>query len=180
MTQPSRFNLVLITGLLGLAMAPQLGLAIEPLDTQGHIFGLISDGTYEGTGVLESQSVWIPDARYTSSRTLRGGIIEARTTASVIGIEVATVQARLQVSPLDSQNFDLLDLDSLGADGKPGRAGGGSCELLSCSFEATVMGGRLSLKETWVPSEKSFEVVHGSQVYDGKPATYEGRFNLAH
>ncbi len=158
----------MLIGLLYL-LSPLSSFALEPLDANGKIFGL-EPATYEGGGTLESQN-WLPNTKYHSVRKLEGGIIDAHTTASLFGFGVAEAGARLKIQVTGPGRFDMLDAD----DGEK-KAGEGSCDGTSCSFKATVMGGSLTLEETWVPSAKGFDVVRGSQLFKGNPASYQGSF----
>ena len=146
-------------------------VALEPISSTGQVFG-IPDGTYEGTGKLESDSIFVPDLNFDSVRTLKNGIITAKTNADLIGlIDVAEAQARLQVVPTGPGQFDMLDLDANGA-----KAGSGQCASNRCSFKVTVMNGDLTLDETWIPTADGFEVLEARQVYKGISASYSGVF----
>lgn len=145
-------------------------LALEPVDSLGRVFG-VAAGAYQGEGELVSRSWSVPNVSFVSTRKVGNGMIEASTKAYLLGFEVAAAAARLQVRGLGAGRFDMHDLDANGA-----KAGEGSCDRSSCSFKATVMKGTLTLEETWVPNERGFDVLRGSQVFHGKEADYEGKF----
>lgn len=156
---------------IGLVLFSLVASAIEPLDQNaGTILG-VSAGTYRAEGVLESYSMWIPDADFRSVRRLQGDVIEATTKAYLLGHEIAQAKARLKVVPGANGSFDLLDLDKSDA-----RAGGGTCNARFCRFTVTVMGGNLTLTETWLATSTGFSIVDGSQDYNGAEATYQADF----
>ncbi len=162
--------------LLTTAMCSALSAAaLEPVDLTGKVFG-IDDGIYEGDGILEAQN-WLPNADFHSERRLADGIVDAHTKATVLGFQVAEASARLKIKVTSPGHFDMLDMDSNGA-----KAGEGQCDATSCTFKAEVMKDKeshqpqLTLEETWVPNENGFELVHGSQLFKGNPAKYEGKF----
>lgn len=139
------------------ANLPGLVLGVEP-------------GLYRGTGILRAKDPFVPNLRFVSERRLADGVIEAATTASLYGMEVASAKARLEVQPRGGDAFELWDLEA----GK--LAGEGSCDERRCSFVATVMGGRLTLKETWEAMPEGFQVVNASQNFGGIESTYEASF----
>lgn len=156
--------------IIALSLLPTCAFALDPVDPAGRIFG-VEEGVYQGGGKLESLSWSTPNVSYESLRKLSKGVIEAKTKATLLGFEVAAAQANLKIQAIGGGKFELLDMDANGA-----KAGEGQCESSSCSFKATVMKGELTLEETWVANENGFDIVKGAQVFKGKPARYEGKF----
>lgn len=134
----------------------------------------VANGVYAGSGVLQSESLLVPNLKFESVRRLQDGIIQARTQAKLFGHVVAEAAALLQVRPIDSQNFELLDLENNGA-----VSGTGFCGLAFCSFTATVMNGGLQLNETWVATATGFRIVEGSQNFKGIRSKYTGTFEAS-
>jgi hypothetical protein len=138
----------------------------------------VPDGNYEGTGVLHS-SMLVPNMSFSSTRSLSNGIIEAHTTAMLFKkFELASVEAKLQVVLNDETHFSMFDLNHLDEDGLPTEAGQGTCDGTSCTFTATVMSGKLTLTETWIPTPEGFKIVNGSQTFKDLKSTYDGVFTL--
>ena len=145
-------------------------MAVEPTSPNGAVLG-VSPGIYEGEGTLVSRSWTVPNVSFESHRKVGNGVIEASTKAYLLGIEVASAAAKLRIKPVSPGRFDMLDLERNEA-----KAGEGSCDRSSCSFKATVMGGELTLEETWVANEDGFDVLRGAQTFKGNEADYEGKF----
>ena len=145
--------------------------AANPLES-GVVLG-VEEGVYVGGGRLESQNWGVPDADYQTTRTLEGDVIIAKTVASINllymwEIEVARAQARLKVVPYGQRGeFKLLDLEDENKE-----AGVGQCLEDVCKFTVTVMGGELTLAETWVASPSGFVIRNGWQDFKGKEALY--------
>ena len=98
-------------------------------------------------------------------------MIYVTTRAYLLDVEVAKISASLQILPmsLGSQRFTITEGESGDVVGK------GICGVDSCTFTVTVANGQLTLTETWIPNvvqDLYFQVVNGSQIYQGKPATY--------
>lgn len=156
--------------LSAIALFTSSSFAAKVIDEKGLVFG-IAPGVYEADGKLKSESMWVPNADFHSTRSLKSGVIEAETKAFILGFEVAAATARLKVVPTTGNNFDLLDLNSRDA-----KAGSGACEDRGCTFTATVMNGTLTLTETWVPTPGGFKITECSQTYNGMDAKYEAAF----
>ena len=136
----------------------------------------VPDGVYAGSGTLLSQTWWVPDVEFKTERTLQNNTITARTKAFLFGNEVGGAAARLKIVTTSGGNFEMQDLDSPNGAGGFKKGGQGSCSSSGCTFSATVMNGRLQLKETWVrvgPNE--FHILNGWQSLDGKVGEYTGR-----
>ncbi len=133
----------------------------------------VLDGKYEGSGWLR-QWGFIP-IHYVSTRVIKSGIIEAHTVA-LMGL--AEAAARLQILQTTEGKFKILDMDALDEQGKMKVAGSGNCDESACKFSATVMGGKLTLNETWVasPEKNSFTLTDSSQIFNGSRANYSGSF----
>lgn len=132
----------------------------------------VPNGLYAGSGVLQSESLLVPNLKFESVRRLQDGTIQARTQAKLFGHVVAEASALLKIRAVDSQNFELLDLENGGA-----VSGTGFCGVAFCSFTATVMNGALELNETWATTATGFRIVEGSQNFRGIRSTYTGTFS---
>lgn len=141
--------------------------ALEPLGPNGLILGL-QQGIYEGDGILNM----VIHPQYHSTRVLVDDTIEAHTLAQW-GLFSFSAAAHLRVVPTNNGEFILLDLDAGGA-----TAGSGSCDDQNCKFTVTVMGGSLTLRETWTATPQGFSIENGSQDFNSIPATYVGSFIL--
>jgi hypothetical protein len=167
----SKLFITMVLIITSLTSFASKGFVIEPVNSNGEVFG-ISPGVYQGSGVLYATKFYIPDLSYTSVRTIKNGIIMAKTKATILGMKVGGAQARLKVVPTVDGKFELLDLDNSLA-----KVGFGECFQDQCKFDATVMGGELRLKETWQIDRDSFEITEGFQNMKGAKSTYNGVFN---
>ena len=148
-------------------------LAALPARADGTVLG-VSEGTYSGTGHLYKlgRTVRIP---FTSIRTFHDGILVADSTAEVLGFPVK-VHARLQFIP-SASGFDVVSLEDLDESGTPSIVGNASCGAGTCTFSATLQGGKFELRETWdVRTVGAFEIVSGWQRASGVEMTYDGMF----
>lgn len=135
------------------------------------VFG-VEPGIYKGSGTLESEAMLVPDLNFESERLISEDGIVAHTKADLFGWVLAEASANLKVVPAGSNGgFVMLDLNDNWR-----RAGSGRCGDGRCSFEVSVMNGRLILRETWIIRGDSFRVVDASQVFDNRPAKYAGDF----
>lgn len=166
----SKFFITMLLIITSLTSFASKGSVIEPVNSDGEVFG-ISSGVYQGSGVLYAEKFYIPDLSYTSIRTLKNGIIIAKTKATILGIKVGGAQARLKVMPIVDGKFELLDIDN-----SLEKVGSGECFQDQCRFDATVMDGELRLKETWQVDRESFEIIKGFQNMKGAESTYDGLF----
>jgi hypothetical protein len=153
-----------------LLLASTSAFAVQPLEA-GKTLG-VADGQYAADGVLERGVV---NPGFHAQRSFQNGVIDATTTATMFGIKVATVSALLKVVDEGEGKFSMLELDR-SSQAVIGKAGEGSCDAVSCSFDATVMGGQLELRETFTATDAGFTVDPGAQVYKGDPATYKAEF----
>ena len=146
-----------------------LALAIS-LTAQADTLG-VPDGRFLGEGVLVSEHLLVPNLKFKSVRVLHHGTVMAHTRALFAGHGVAQAQARLKFHPRFAQKMAVLDMDN-----DYRKVGDASCNDRECSFSATVMGGKLTLKETWVRDGDGFKVINASQVYSGLNSRYEADF----
>lgn len=135
----------------------------------------IADGIYDGGGPLIPSDHLIPAMSFTSHRNIHGGIVEAQSKAYLLGFPAASVTARLKFQAIEGSpnNYDVLDMDQ---DLK--KVGSASCNSSHCQFEAVVMNGEFTLKETWTPAQHGFELSSGFQIYKKTPSHYSGSFEV--
>jgi hypothetical protein len=156
--------------LLSLALPLSASAAVLPLDEQGRIFG-IENGVYEAQGTLVTEGNWTPNLKLHSVRRLEKGVIDVVTKAYLVGFEIGSASARLQVNPTGPSTFQLLDLNLQSA-----LAGTGECNETGCTFTATILNGALTLTETWIAVANGFDLRDGKQSMKGRPGTYEASF----
>lgn len=133
----------------------------------------IPNGLYAGTGTLIAQTPMVPNLKFQSMRRLQNGIIQARTKAHLMGLQIAEASATLQIRMKDAHNFEMLNLEDNGT-----VCGRGFCDDGFCTFSAKVMQGELELHETWIATQNGFQVIKASQNFKGIKSTYRGAFVL--